>query len=249
MRKGDELEGKVALVTGGSRNIGRGVAQALAAAGARVMVNASKSEDEARETVALIEGGGGTAAYYMADVTIPDAVTAMVDATVNRFGRLDILSINQTLRAQAPIEELSFEEFRRVVSVSLDGAFLCCKAVVPHLVKAGGGAIVMMGGQSGVTGTPRGSHVSAAKSALVGLTKALAKELAGRHITVNCVHPFVIDTARVAPGDHARGTATPPIGRLGTVDEVAGFVRLLCGPEGSYITGQNIFINGGAYMP
>jgi len=249
MRKGDELQGKVALVTGGSRNIGRGVARALAAAGASVMVNASKSEDEARETVGLLEADGGKAAYHMADVTDPDAVDALVAATVARFGRLDVLSINQTLRASQRIEDMTYEDFRRVVAVTLDGTFLCCKAAIPHLVDAGGGAIVMMGGQSGVTGTARGAHVAAAKSALAGLTKALARELADRHITVNCVHPFVIDTARVAPGDHSRAGATTPIGRLGTVEEVAGFVRLVCGPEGSFITGQNIFLNGGSYMP
>ena len=246
---GDELVGKVALITGGSRNIGRGVAQALAAGGASVMVNASKSEQQARETVELVESRGGNAAYHMADVTDPAAVEAMVAETVRRFGRLDILSINQTLRAASPIESLSYDEFRRVVAVTLDGTWLCCKEAVPHLTSAGGGSIVIMGGQRAVTGSPSGSHVSAAKSALVGLTKSLAKELAGRHITVNCIHPFEIDTARVAPGDHPRGPDRPPIGRLGTVEEVAGFVRLLCGPGGGYITGQNIFMNGGAYMP
>jgi 3-oxoacyl-[acyl-carrier protein] reductase len=248
-RQDNDLDGKVALITGGSRNIGRGVARALAAGGARVMVNARSSESELRETVVQVTADGGAADSYLADVTDPAAVTAMVAATVQRFGRLNVLSINQTLRASSPIEELSYEEFRRVVAVTLDGTWLCCKEVVPHLVEAGGGAIVIMGGQSAVTGSPGGSHVSAAKTGLMGLTRALAKELAGRHITVNCVHPFMIDTARVAPGDHARGPNPPPVGRLGTVEEVAGFVRLLCGPEGGFITGQNIFLNGGAHMP
>src|SRR5437870_3664085 len=124
MRKGDELQGKVALVTGGSRNIGRGVARALAAAGAAVMVNASKSEDEARETVALLEAEGAKAGYHMADVTDPEAVDALLAATLARFGRLDVLSINQTLRASQRIEDMTYEDFRRVVAVSLDGAFL-----------------------------------------------------------------------------------------------------------------------------
>ena len=247
--KSDELAGKVALITGGSRNIGRGVAQALAAAGASVMVNANKSEHEARETVQVLESNGGKAAYHMADVTDPDAVDALVAETLRQFGRLDILSINQTLRSQGPIESLSYAEFRRVVAVTLDGAWLCCKAAVPHLTTAGGGSIVIMGGQAAVTGAADRSHLSAAKTGLVGLTKALAKELASRHITVNCIHPFEIDTARVAPGDYARGPDRTPIGRLGRVEEVAGLVRLLCGPEGGYITGQNIFVNGGSFMP
>src|SRR5438105_4408612 len=170
MGKDNDLEGKVALITGGSRNIGRGVALALAAGGARVMVNASKSEEEARETVGLIEKEGGEAGYFMADVTEASAVEAMLAATVSRFGRLDILSINQTLRASAPIEEISYEEFRRVVAVTLDGTWLCCKAAVPHLTAAGGGAIVMMGGQAAITGSRACSHVSAAKDGLRGLT-------------------------------------------------------------------------------
>jgi len=247
-RPAEELAGKVALITGGSRNIGRGVAQALAAAGASVMVNASKSEDEARETVALVERAGGTAAYHMADVTDQEAVHDLVAQTVARFGRLDILSINQTLRASDPLERLEYRDFRRVVEVSLDGAWLACKAAAPHLAEAGDGRIVIMGGTRGVTGSPNASHVASAKSALVGLTRALAKELAPRRITVNCVHPFLIDTARVAAGDAPRGHETTPIGRLGSVDEVAALVRFLCGPDGGFITGQNIFVNGGAYM-
>jgi 3-oxoacyl-[acyl-carrier protein] reductase len=244
-----ELAGKVALITGGSRNIGRGVARALAAGGASVMVNASKSEAEAQETVELIRRGGGTAAYCMADVTDPRAVEALVSETVRRFGRLDLLSINQTLRASAPIERLPYSEFRRVVEVSLDGTWLCCKAAAPHVASAGGGSIVIMGGTRGVMGSPGGSHVSAGKSALVGLTRSLARELADRRITVNCIHPVLIDTARVAPGDAQRGHETTLIGRMGTVDEVAALVRFLCGPDGGYITGQNIFVNGGVYMP
>src|SRR5262245_27948282 len=118
MRRDTELEGKVALVTGGSRNIGRGVALALAAGGASIMVNASKSVDEARETVSFVEEQGGKAAYFLADVTDPPAVDAMVAATLETFGRIDILSINQTLRASTPLEDMTFEEFRRVVAVT-----------------------------------------------------------------------------------------------------------------------------------
>ncbi|HZT06304.1 MAG TPA: SDR family NAD(P)-dependent oxidoreductase [Chloroflexota bacterium] len=248
-RRGDELEGKVALVVGGSRNIGRGVARALAAAGAGVMVNARTSEDEARATVDLIRSEDGRAAYHLADVTDPAAVEVLIADTVRHFGRLDILSINQTLRASAPIERISYEEFRRVVAVTLDGSWLCCKAAVPHLTAAGGGAIVMMGGQAAITGSRAGSHVSAAKHGLLGLTRSLAKELASRHITVNLIHPYAIDTQRVAASDHPHESTTTPIGRMGRVEEVAALVRHLCGPAGGYITGQSIFVNGGAFIP
>jgi 3-oxoacyl-[acyl-carrier protein] reductase len=246
--KHTEFQGKVALITGGSRNIGRGVAEMFAAGGARVMVNASKSEDEARAAVRQIESDVGQAAYCLADVSDPEAVTRLVGETVERFGRIDYLVNNQTLRAMSPIESITYADWRRVIGVILDGMFLTCQAVIPHMLDAGGGAIVNMGGQSAVTGTRRGAHVSAAKMGVVGLTKSLALELADRHITVNCVHPWLIDTARAA-GDHGRAGGTPPVGRMGEVEEVTALVRLLCGPHGGYITGQSIYINGGGYMP
>jgi 3-oxoacyl-[acyl-carrier protein] reductase len=246
--RGTDLQGKVALVVGGARNIGRGVALALAAGGASVVVNTRSSEEAATETVGLIEKDGGIAICHIADVTDPEAVTAMVSAAVERFGRLDILVNNQTLRASSPIEQLSYDEWRRVLGTILDGSFLCARAVVPHMVEAGGGAIVMMGGLHGFIGGRNSAHVSAAKNGLVGLTKALARELADRHITVNCVHPFLIDTERVDGAPRA-SDHPPPVGRLGTVEEVAGMVRLLCGPEGGYITGQSIHMNGGSFMP
>jgi 3-oxoacyl-[acyl-carrier protein] reductase len=184
----------------------------------------------------------------MANVTDPAAVDAMVAETVDRFGRLDILSINQTLRASAHIETISYEEFRRVVAVTLDGTWLCCKAAVPHLTAAGGGTIIMMGGQAAITGSREGSHVSAAKHGLLGLTRSLSKELASRHITVNLIHPYAIETERAAT-DHPHENTTTPIGRMGSVEEVAALVRHLCGPAGGYITGQSIFVNGGSFIP
>jgi 3-oxoacyl-[acyl-carrier protein] reductase len=220
----------------------------FAAGGARVMVNADKSTDEARESVRLIEAAGGQAAYCMADVSDPAAVARLVDETVNLFGRVDYLVNNQTLRATSAIESITYEDWRRVIGVILDGMFLTAQAVIPHMLAVGGGAIVNMGGQSAVQGSRRGAHVSAAKMGVVGLTRSLALELADRHITVNCIHPWLIDTERAA-GDHGRGGGTPPVGRLGEVEEVTALVRLLCGPHGGYITGQSIFINGGGYMP
>ena len=246
--RGDDLEGKVALVTGAARNIGRGIAMSLAAGGASVVVNANTSVEAAEETVRLIEDEGGSASCYVADVTDPASVDAMFDDTARRYGRLDCLVINQTLRASSPIEKLTYDEWRRVTSVILDGSFLCARAAVPHLTAAGGGAIVTMGGLHGFTGGRNSAHVTAAKNGLLGLTKALAHELADRRITVNCVHPFLVDTERGA-GEPRRGGHAPPIGRLGTVEEVAAMVRLLCGPDGGYITGQSIHMNGGGLIP
>jgi 3-oxoacyl-[acyl-carrier protein] reductase len=171
----------------------------------------------------------------------------MVAETVDRFGGLDILINNHTLRASRPFEELTYEEWRRVLAVVLDGVFFCCKACIPRMLERGGGAIVNLGGQAGITGTRRGAHATAAKSAVAGMTRALALEFADRGITVNTVHPWLIDTERGEGEPVRRGT--PPIGRQGTVEEVAALVRLLCGPEGRYITGQSIHINGGGYMP
>jgi 3-oxoacyl-[acyl-carrier protein] reductase len=246
-RGSKELEGKVALVTASARNIGRGIARALAEGGANVVVNTKSSVEAANETVELIEKDGGQAFYHVADVTEPESVQAMVAETVKRFGRLDILVNNQTLRASSPISSISYEDWRGVLATILDGSFLCAQAAVPHMTAAGGGAIVMMGGLHGFIGGRNSAHVSAAKNGLVGLTRALAHELADRQITVNCLHPFLVDTERVDGAPRA-STHMPPVGRMGSVVEVAAMVRLLCGPDGSYLTGQSIHMNGGSFM-
>lgn len=248
LRKGDELQGKVALVTGAGKNIGRMIARSLAAGGASVMVHAHTSEEAAKETVSLIEGDGGAAAYHLADVTRPDEVEALVAATVARFGRLDFLVNNHALRGHAPITELTYEDWRRVVSVTLDGTFLCCRAAVPHIIEAGGGAIVTFGGQGALQGQRGGTHASAAKWGVVGLTKALALDVAKFGISVNCVSPALIATIG-ADGQVRHQNATTPMGRVGRMEEVAALVRMLCGPDLRYMTGQTLHINGGGFMP
>src|SRR6185503_17391260 len=127
MRRGDDLQGKVALVTGGARNIGRAISRALAAGGAAVMVNANTSEDLGKETVGLIQKGGGKAALHLADVTVPDEVTALVDHTVREFGRLDMLICNAAIRIETPFEKITLGEWHRVLETVLDGAFLCAQ--------------------------------------------------------------------------------------------------------------------------
>jgi 3-oxoacyl-[acyl-carrier protein] reductase len=252
MRPGDELAGKVGLVTGAARNIGRAIARSLAAGGAAVMVNARTSRAEAEKSVGMIESAGGTAALHIADVTDAAAVAAMIDATIKRFGRLDFLVNNAAVRFETPFEKMKYEEWRQVLAIVLDGAFLCVQAALPHLIRAGGGTIVNIGGQTGHKGAAERAHVITAKAGLAGMTKALALDLAPHQITVNCVVPGAIESLRGLPGVPERPAgrrAPPPIGRRGEPEEIAAMVRMLCGPDARYITGQAIHVNGGGYMP
>jgi 3-oxoacyl-[acyl-carrier protein] reductase len=249
MRAGTELAGKVALVTGAARNIGRAISQSLAAGGASVMVNARTSRAEAEKTVEMI---GSKGAFHIADVTKPDEVKALVAATVERFGRLDFLVNNAAVRYETAFSSISYQEWKTVLAIVLDGAFLCAQAALPHMIKAGGGSIVNIGGQTAHRGASERAHVVTAKAGLAGMTKALALDLAPHQITVNCVVPGTIDSQRGLPGvpdrpSHRR--QPPPIGRRGEPEEIAAMVRMLCGPDARYITGQAIHVNGGGYLP
>lgn len=244
-----ELDGRVALVTGAGRNIGRAIALDLAAAGAAVVVNARSNQDEADAVAREIVDAGGKAIAVLADVIDAEAVQRMVAAATTRFGRLDILVNNAALRAEVPFAELDFARWRAVLGVCLDGAFHCTKAAHAALKAAGGsGAIVNIGGVSAHTGASDRAHVLTAKLGLIGFTRALAHDLAADGITANCVVPGQIDTARAAgraPSHHA--THKPLVGRRGRPDEIASTVRWLVGPQGRYVTGQAIHVNGGMY--
>ena len=244
-----ELRGRVALVTGASRNIGRAIALDLAEAGAAVVINTRASRDAAASVVREIEAGGGQALLAIADVTDEPAVRAMVDASVARFGRLDIVVNNAALRPERPFGEMDLAEFRAVVGLILDGAFLCARFALPHLQRSDGAAIVNIGGMTGHSGAAGRAHVVAGKAGLVGLTKALAHELSPQGITVNCVIPGLIATTRAGavPGVHLRNP--PLVGRPGEPEDIAAMVRYLAGPTGRYITGQTIHVNGGAFLP
>ena len=251
MEDASELAGKVALVTGGARNIGRAISRALAAGGAAVMVNAHRSRAEAEETVALIKSAGGRAALHIADVTDAGAVGAMVEAAVREFGRLDMLVNNATVREDSSFGEMKLEDWRRVISIVLDGAFQCGQACLPHMIRAGGGSVVNIGGMTAHKGAAGRAHVVTAKAGLAGMTRALAHDFAPHGITVNCVVPGTIETIRGLPGAPARPAhrqGLPPAGRRGEPDEVASAVRFLCGPGARYITGQSLHVNGGGYM-
>ena len=249
MRPGTELAGKVALVTGAARNIGRAIARALGAGGASVMVNARTSRTEAEKTLEMI---GSNSALYIADVTKPEEVRALVEATVKQFGRLDFLVNNAAVRFETHFEKMKYEEWRQVLGIVLDGAFLCAQAALPHMIKAGGGTIINIGGQTGHKGASERAHVITAKAGLAGMTKALALDLAPHRITVNCVVPGAIDSQRGLPGVPDRPASRrepPPIGRRGEPEEIAAMVRMLCGPDARYVTGQAIHVNGGGYLP
>jgi 3-oxoacyl-[acyl-carrier protein] reductase len=246
----NELSGCVAIVTGSARNIGRSIALELAAAGAAVIVNARRSEQAGEAVVAEIRGDGGRAELKLADVSSPEGAAALIAAAVDHFGRLDILVNNASVRRETDFARLEYPEWREILAVTLDGAFLCTRAALPHLIASGRGAVVNIGGLSAHTGAARRAHVVAAKAGLGGLTRALAHELAPNSITVNCVAPGVIDTVRdpgsTAPAHHA--VHVPLTGRRGRPDEVAAAVRFLCGPDARYITGQTIHVNGGTFM-
>jgi 3-oxoacyl-[acyl-carrier protein] reductase len=244
----NELAGRAALVTGSARNIGRAIALALARAGASVMVTAKTAAAEAEAVAEEIRHMGGRAASMTADVGDPASATALAEAVATRFGRLDILVNNASVRREVDFADLEYAEWREIMATTLDGAYLCSRAALPHLIAARGGSIVNIGGLSAHTGATRRAHVIAAKMGLVGLTRALAHDLAKHEITVNCVAPGLIDTARVGaePAHHAG--KVPPVGRKGTPDDIASLVRYLCGPGARYITGQTIHANGGLFM-
>lgn len=245
------LAGKVALVTGAARNIGRAIACALAADGAAVLVHARTSRKEAEETADRIRAAGGHATLHFADVTDASAVNTMVEAAISEFGRLDFLVNNAAIRAETPFAEIRLQDWQQILATTLDGAFLCTQACLPHLARGGWGAVVNIGGLTGHKGAKGRAHVVTAKAGLAGMTRALAMDLAPHGITVNCVVPGTIDTVRGVPGAPERPAhrqELPPLGRRGAPENVANAVRFLCGPGARYITGQALHVSGGGYM-
>jgi len=244
-----ELAGTAAIVTGSTANMGRTIALTLAEAGAAVLINSRTSAAAAKAVAGEIEAAGGRAIVHLADVTDPDQVAGMIAAVVGAFGRLDILVNNVSHRLAQPLAETALAEWRDVLSSTLDSAFLCCKAALPHLVASGRGAIVNIGGASGHAGVANRTAVAAAKTGLAGLTGALAAEYAARNVTVNCVAPGHIEHVG-APGrisQHYRDRPIP-MGRAGRPEDIAAMVRHLSGPNGRYITGQTIHVNGGVFF-
>jgi 3-oxoacyl-[acyl-carrier protein] reductase len=245
-----ELEGKVAVVTGAGRNIGRAIALTLAEAGASVVINARSNRAEAEAVADEIESAGGKALIHIGDVADVNAVQAMAEAAVKQFGRIDCLVNNAALRRENKFAEMDYREWRAILDVTLDGTFHCVKACLPALRKSGAATIVNIGGLSAHTGARDRAHVVTAKAGIIGFTRALAHDLAEDGITVNCVVPGLIGTPRPKdkpePAHHLiHQTIT---GERGRPDDVAAMVRFLCGPAARYINGQSIHANGGAYL-
>jgi 3-oxoacyl-[acyl-carrier protein] reductase len=246
----NELTGKVAIVTGAGRNIGRAIVLALAQGGASIVVNARGNRAEADGVAHEVEAAGGRALVQIGDVADAAAVQAMADAALKHFGRIDILVNNAALRREKPFNEMSHAEWREIMDVTLDGAFHCVQACLPALKQVGAGSVINIGGLSAHTGAKNRAHVVTAKAGLIGFTRALAHDLADDGITVNCVVPGLIGTPRPKdrpePAHHlTHGTIT---GARGTPADVAASVRFLCGPGARYVTGQAIHVNGGAYL-
>lgn len=248
MKNTTELAGKVAVITGAARNIGRATALELAAAGAAVAVNTRASREDAEKVVQEIRAAGGKAELFVADIADGGAVDAMIKSVVQSFGRVDMLVLNASVRTEKPFVELSYEEWRMPLSITLDGAFFCAKACVPHMIAAGGGAIVTLGGMVALSGAKRRVHGSVAKHGLVGLTRGLARELAEYGIRVNCVAPGQMNTTRAAGRSARTGEELIPLGRRGEAGEIATTVRFLCGPGAGFINGQTLHVNGGQMM-
>lgn len=243
------LEGKTVLVTGAARNIGRAIALALASDGANIIVNTLRDEEAAKSVAAEVEALGVGCLVNVCDVTDRKAVDKMVGEAKAAFGSVDIFVSNASARGMVDFLDMSYEDWRRVIDISLDGAFHCSQATLPMMVEKGWGRIVTLGGIAWHSGFARRANNLAGKAGLTGFTRALAAEFGGKGITSNSVSPGAVDTVRPA----SAGTAPvrenlPPVPRKAHIDEVASAVRFLCQPEQAYINGQIIHVNGGAYM-
>ncbi|MBY0277136.1 3-oxoacyl-[acyl-carrier-protein] reductase [Candidatus Binatia bacterium] len=245
------LAGQTALVTGASRGIGRAIALELARMGAHVAVNYQSSEDAARAAVASIEEAGGSAEAVRFDVGDPEAVASGIADFVARHKRFDVLVNNAGIALDGLILRYKTEDWQRIVDVNLGGVFHCSKAAARSMVRARSGRIINVTSVVSATGNAGQSAYAATKAGVEGFTRALARELAGRSITVNAVAPGVIDTdmtAALSEEIRAAYVSAVPLGRLGRAEEVAAAVGFLAGPGAGYITGHVLAINGGMSM-
>ncbi|MDC0745715.1 3-oxoacyl-[acyl-carrier-protein] reductase [Polyangium mundeleinium] len=245
------LSGKVALVTGASRGIGRATAEALAAQGAYVVVNYVRGEEEARRVVQAIEERGGKAEALGFDVADMQATDEAIAALAKRLGRLDILVANAGIAVDNLVLRVKEEEIDRVFAVNVKGAIGCARAVIKPMMRARTGRIVFLSSIVGEMGNAGQAVYAASKAALLGLSKTLAREYASRSITVNVVAPGFIDTDMTSSlgAEVKEGMLKAiPLGRTGKPEEVAAAVAFLCSDAASYITGETIRVNGGMYM-
>ncbi len=242
-----QLAGKVAMVTGSGRNIGRATALALAREGADVVVNARRNREDAAAVAGEVRGLGRKCLPLLADVGRRAELEQLLETALAEFGRLDIVINNASVRPHKPFAEMSYEDWRGVLATDLDSAFITSRAAVPGMLERGWGRIINLGGLQAHQGRHGGAHISAAKVGLVGFTRALSTELAPRGIRVNCVVPGMIDTTREGANAPRTGNrlADIPAGRMGHTDDIANLCVFLCTDAADYITGQTIHVNGG----
>jgi NAD(P)-dependent dehydrogenase (short-subunit alcohol dehydrogenase family) len=246
--EGNRLKGKTALVTGSGRNIGRAIILKLAEEGANVVVNARSNQEEADSVAAEARELGVEALPFIADVSDHQQVTNMFAAAAEQFGGVDILVSNAAIRPHEPFTDVTLDEWQRVRGVVLDGAFHVAHAAIPNMVKNEYGRVVFFTGDGAFKGTAQRSHVSAAKMGVIGLARGLASEFAPKNIRVNVISPGRIDTTRDLswyPQGGMRDTADIPVGRLGSVDDIASAALFLITDECGFMTGQTLHINGG----
>jgi len=241
----EALYGKIALITGASRGIGRACALALAAAGADIAVNFLIREDQAKETLSLVEQIGKHAILAQADISQRSDVERMVGEIEHRLGPIGILVNNAGIAIQKPFDQLTEEDWDRTLAVNLKSAFLLTRAVLPGMRARGFGRVINISSGAAQTGGVIGPHYAASKAGLHGLTHGYASLLAKEGITVNAVAPSIIDTEMII--DHPKvNPAIVPVGRYGKPEEVAAVVAMVA--QNGYLTGQTIFVNGGRYM-
>ena len=245
------FSGKTAIVTGGSRGLGRAICLELAKGGANVVFCYAGNETAAQETLAACEALGAKAAAVCCDVTDAEADLTLVKATVNLFGRVDILVNNAGITRDGLLLTMKEADFDAVIAANLKGAFLCMKAVARQMVKQRYGRIVNLSSVVGLRGNAGQVNYAASKAGVIGMTKSIAKELAGRNITVNAVAPGFIDTDMTAALTESTKNAalgSIPMGRMGTPENVAKAVAFLAGEDAGYITGQVLAVDGGMSM-
>ena len=246
-----DLAGKIAIVTGGSRGIGRATSVALAQAGALVLVNYRSNEEAARETVRLIEEAGGQAELAAFDVADPDSVDQSIKEALTRHGRIDILVNNAGISIDQLLLRVSAKDLEMTWATNVNGAVYCAKACIRPMMKKRWGRIINLSSVVAESGNAGQAVYSASKAALLGLTRSLAREYASRGITVNAVAPGFIETDMTAdlPEAARQGIVDQtPLGRIGRPEEVAAAVVFLASEEAGYITGQVVRVNGGMHV-
>jgi 3-oxoacyl-[acyl-carrier protein] reductase len=247
-----DLSGKVAIVTGSSRGIGAGVAQALAGRGAKVVINHRNSQDAAQGVLAAIRGQGGQAIIVQADVSHSDDAQKLIKETIDTYGQIDILVNNAGTTRDMVIMMMKDEDWDVVLQTNLSSTYHCCKAVIrPMMKKKQGGRIINITSVVGLAGQAGQTNYAASKAGIIGFTKSLAKEVGSRGITVNAVAPGFIPTAltEVLPAERLEDIKqNTPLGRLGTVEDIANAVLFLASNEAAFITGHVLSVDGGLVM-